>query len=79
MSILRSEKPSGLNKIKSSPLTSIDNAPSFYDDDIRKKREKYNASIQDRALFKKTYHSGEKRSIFQSNDNFVETADGFDG
>ena len=73
MSTLRSQNPSALNKIKSSPMTSIDNAPSFYDDDIRKKKEKYNASIQDRAIFKRTYHSNEKRSIFQSNDNYVET------
>ena len=75
MSTLRSQhNPSAaLAKIRSSPMTSIDNAPSFYEDDLRKKKDKYSASNQDRALYKRTYHSNEKRSIFQSNDNFTET------
>lgn len=78
MSTLRSQhdpSANALSKIRSSPMTSIDNAPSFYEDDLRKKKDKYSASIQDRALYKRTYHSNEKRSIFQSNDNFVEKED----
>jgi len=43
MSILRERKPS-VTKERTQSVT-IDNPPSFYDDDIRKKEEKYKNSI----------------------------------
>ena len=46
--------------------------PSFYDDDNRKKEEKYNKSIKDRQAFKRTYYSNERRTILAGNDNFVD-------
>ena len=53
-------------------MTTVDNSPSFYDDDIRKKESKYNASVKDRQAFKRIYQSNERRSILAGNDNFVE-------
>lgn len=50
----------------------IDNAPSFYEDDIRKKEEKYTKSIQERQLFKNNYFKNERRTVLAGNDNFVE-------
>ena len=46
--------------------------PSFYDDDLRKKEEKYSKSIKDRQAFKRTYFAGERRTILAGNDNFVD-------
>jgi len=31
----------------------VDNPPSFYDDDLRKKQEKYDKSLKERMQFKK--------------------------
>ena len=65
MSTLRSQNPSAMAGSNRAPQgTLVDNSPSFYDDDMRKKREKYNASIQDRALFKRVNHSNDRRTIF---------------
>ena len=65
MSTLRSQNPSAMAGANKAPQgTLVDNSPSFYDDDIRKKKEKYNASIQDRALFKRVNYSNERRTIF---------------
>lgn len=46
MSSLRSQNPSVTGKKNSNAM--IDNPPSFYDDDIKKKLDKYNPSIKDR-------------------------------
>ena len=50
----------------------IENPPSFYEDDIRKKQEKYAKALKDRATFKRTYWSNQRRTILASNDNFEE-------
>jgi len=49
----------------------IDNPPSFYDDDLRKKQEKYDKCVKERMQFKKTYQSNERRTILAGNDNFM--------
>lgn len=70
MSTLRTQQTSvtgGRNK-----SVSIDNPPSFYEDDLRKRQEKYSKAIKDRAVFKRTYFSQERRTILASNDNFQE-------
>ena len=48
----------------------IDNAPSFYDDDMKKWKDKFNKAIQNRTQFKKSYMSGENKSILATNSNF---------
>ena len=68
MSTLRSMQPSQAGN-KEKPQM-IDNPPSFYEDDMRKKQEKYAKSLKDRAAFKRTYWSTERRTILASNDNF---------
>lgn len=55
------------NKGSATALT-IDNPPSFYDDDQRKWREKFVKSVRAREQYKKTYHAKEARSVFTSND-----------
>lgn len=47
----------------------IENPPTFYDDDLRKWGEKFAKSVKQREQFKRTYHSQEKRTIFTSNDH----------
>lgn len=51
----------------------IENPPSFYEDDLRKKQEKYSKAIKDRTAFKRTYWSKERRTILAGNDNFEDT------
>ena len=48
----------------------MDNPPSFYEDDLKKKDEKFSKAIKDRAAFKKQYFSSERRTILAGNDNF---------
>ena len=70
MGTLRSmQNPIPSNKDKP-PM--IENPPSFYDDDLRKKQDKYNKAIKDRAAFKRTYFSAERKTILAGNDNFEE-------
>ena len=47
MSTLRAQAPSALTAGRNKSVT-IDNPPSFYDDDLRKKQEKYAKAIKDR-------------------------------
>ena len=54
------------NKESHANLT-IDNPPSFYDDDVRKWNEKFTKSIKQREQYKRIYHSSEQRSVFTSN------------
>jgi len=71
MSTLRSSQPStSMNKSRG---PTADCPPSFYEDDLKKKQEKYSKAIKDRANFKKMYFSKERRTILATNDNFVET------
>ena len=71
MSTLRSKQPSqmGQNRNKS---VAIENPPSFYEDDLKKKHEKFSKAIKERQQFKRMYFSGERRTILAGNDNFVE-------
>ncbi len=48
----------------------IDNPPSFYEDDIKKRMEKYAKAIKDRNNFKRQYFSHERKTILAGNDNF---------
>ena len=52
----------------SQPGLTIDNPPSFYEDDLRKRVEKFATSIKQREQYKKAYHTGQNRSIFTGND-----------
>mmetsp|Transcript_15944 Transcript_15944/g.21631 ORF Transcript_15944/g.21631 Transcript_15944/m.21631 type:complete len:266 (-) Transcript_15944:416-1213(-) len=70
MSTLRSMQPSAAPS-KDRPHI-MENPPSFYDDDLRKRQEKYNKAIKDRAAFKRTYFSHERKTILAGNDNFEE-------
>ena len=70
MSTLRSQMPSVTGSRTKS--VSVDNPPSFYEDDLRKKEEKFAKAIKDRQNFKRMYFSGERRTILAGNDNFVE-------
>ena len=72
MSTLRSQNLSVSGSKARQNYTAMDNPPSFYDEDIKKRLKKYNPSIEDRALFKRVYQSKERRSILTGNDNFPE-------
>jgi len=70
MSSLRTTQPSVTNSRLRQQ--GIDNPPSFYDDDIKKKMDKYSKVIKERAQFKRQYFSNERKTILAGNDNFVE-------
>ena len=52
MSTLRSQQPSVTNGMRNKSVT-VDNPPSFYDDDLKKKMDKYSKSIKERHQFKR--------------------------
>ena len=68
MGSLRSQQPSVTHRNKS---VTVENPPSFYEDDLRKRQEKYTKAIKDRAAHKRTYFSNERRTILAGNDNFA--------
>lgn len=49
----------------------IDNPPSFYEDDMNKWKNKFAKAVSARAQFKRTYFSQEKKTILATNDNFL--------
>jgi len=69
MGTLRSMQPSVTARNKS---VAMDQPPSFYEDDLKKKTDKYSKCIKERQQYKRTYFSGERRTILAGNDNFVE-------
>ena len=71
MGTLRSSQPS--TTLTKSRQTLTNNPPSFYEEDLRKKQEKYSKAIKERAAFKRTYFSNERRTILATNDNFEES------
>ncbi len=68
MNSLRTTQPSVTNGRGRS--MGIDNPPSFYEDDIKKRMEKYAKAIKDRNNFKRQYFSNERKTILAGNDNF---------
>ena len=68
MSTLRENKPATTTRENAN----VDQAPSFYEDDLKKKETKYGKSIKDRQQFKRTYFASERRTVLAGNDNFVE-------
>ena len=71
ISTLRRTEPGAIAKNRNT--STIDNPPSFYEDDLRKKQDKYEQAIKERQDFKKKYQSNERRTIFTtSNDNHAE-------
>ena len=68
MSSLRTTQPSVSNNRNKSVV--IDNPPSFYEDDVKKRMEKYAKAIKDRSQFKRQYFSNERKTILAGNDNF---------
>lgn len=54
MTTLRADLPAKADK-ESQGI--VDQAPSFFDDDMKKREEKYGKSIRDRQQFKRTYFS----------------------
>ena len=48
----------------------MDNPPSFYEDDMKKWKDKFEKSIQSRTQYKRNFLTKEERSIFATNSNF---------
>ena len=48
----------------------IDNPPSFYEEDLKKWKQKFEQSIESRRLFKKNLLAKEERSFLATNSNF---------
>lgn len=53
-------------------IVQVENPPSFYDDDLKKKQEKYAKAIKERIAYKRSYLSSERRSIHTTNGNVAE-------
>ena len=49
----------------------IDNPPSFYDDDLKKWRKKFEKAVSTRATQKKHLYTTEARTILATNDNYI--------
>ena len=52
-------------------MHTIDNPPSFYEDDMNKRRNKFAKAVATRQQFKKHYFSGEEKTILATNSNFM--------
>ena len=49
----------------------MDNAPSFYDDDMKKWKKKFEKAVSTRGTHKRHILSMDKRTILATNDNFL--------
>ena len=71
MSTLRAGKGVSSTEEGQQRASTIDNPPSFYDDDMNKWRNKFAKAVSSRAQFKKQHFSKDNKSILATNDNFV--------